>query len=143
MTKSIEDYFCDWEGSTIGFGYGTGEDHVLPCLKQFLEHCDKGAFSCGYKFENMEVLLGGPVTWLLISILCRADIIEYGSSPRYGWLTQKGKMLRYFATRKTVDELIKIVTETDDSYIHCYPDACNCGQNGYQEGIKCDNPFWT
>ena len=43
----------------------------------------------------------------------------------------------------TAEELIEIVTDhSDPNYIPCSPTGCNCSPEGYQEGIKCPNPFW-
>lgn len=145
MTKTLDQYFADWEGSAFGFGYGTGEAYIIPALCKFFaavgEGQEKDRAHC-YDHERLEAVLGGEVAWLLINTLCRADIIEYGTSPRFGWLTSEGERLRdYFAT-KTADELYEIVTEKTEEYLCCYPDACNCGPGGYQKGVKCQNPFW-
>ncbi len=37
MTKSLEAYFSDWEGHVFGYGYGSGEPHVVPALRRFVE----------------------------------------------------------------------------------------------------------
>ena len=138
--KPIDHSFRDWEGSTFGFGYGTGEEHTIPALKQFLELCkDKEA----YDYVELETALTPAVAWLLINVLCKADIIEYGTSPRYGWLTDKGKRLKGFVGKHTADELYEIAAGHDENYISCYPDACNCGESGYVPGRKCPNPFWS
>jgi hypothetical protein len=138
MVKSPDDSFADWEGHVFGFGYGTGEPHTLLALKQFLELCpDQGA----YDYRVIEDHLGAAVTWLMISILCRADVLEYGSSPRYAWLTKEGLALKSYVESKSVDDLVNTACR-DENYIACYPDACNCGPDGYEEGRVCLNPFW-
>jgi hypothetical protein len=71
------------------------------------------------------------VAWLLINHLCQLDIIEYGTSSRFGWLTAEGESLKAFVASKTADELAEIACNHDDV---CYPDACNCGPNGYENG---------
>jgi hypothetical protein len=50
--------------------------------------------------------------WLFISLLVANDMYEYGTSPRGGWLTEKGKRLK------------KIVIENPDwlGYYHEYED---------------------
>lgn len=82
------------------------------------------------------------VAWLLINILAGVDVIEYGTSPRYGWLTDCGKALRAFVETRTVDDLVTIVCEKDENYFNCYPDVCNCGPRGHDGKRYCDNPFW-
>lgn len=131
--KTLDDYFADWESYVFGFGYGTGEEHILPSLKSFLECCNDDA---PYDFQVLEAKLTPTVAWLLINILCRhnVDIIEYGTSPRCGWLTPHGIKLKEFVATKTVDELIGM-TGRDSEYTPCFPDYCNCD-------VQCNNPFW-
>lgn len=138
MTKTLEDYFADWEGATFGFGYGSGEQHTIPALLAFLALCPETG---NYNYEAMEKELGPTVAWLFINILCRADMIEYGTSPRFGWLTETGRRLRAFVLSKTADELISLTVRGDD-YDPCLPGACNCGPLGYEKGRVCQNPFW-
>ncbi len=144
MTKSIEDNFSDWEADVFGFGYGTGEPHTVPALRKFFELCVPNAegTSRSYDYRQLETELTPPVAWMLINTLCHADIIEYGTSPRFGWLTGRGDRLCAFVLSKTEDELV-LLTCRDSDYGPCYPDACNCGPDGYQAGVKCDNPFWS
>lgn len=140
--KTDKEYFSDWEGYAFGYGYGTGEPVILPALKEFLLLCNSEDSPRSYQYEKLEKHLTPTVAWLLINILCQVDIIEYGTSPRYGWLTQKGERLREFVSKYTDDQLIEICCTHDEEYIHCYPDACNCGPNGYEKGRICQNPFW-
>ena len=135
--KSLDDNFSDWEASVFGFGYGSGEPHIIPALKRFLAEFQDGS----YDYRNLEKSVGETVAWLLINALCRASILEYGTSPRFGWLTKEGKALKEFIDSKTEDQLIEMACR-DSSYVGCYPDACNCGPDGYEEGKKCVNPFW-
>ena len=139
MSKSLEDYFIDWESTAIGFGYGSGEPFTIPALHRFMELCPREG--C-YRYEVLEECLGGAIFWLLVSVLCKAQILEYGTSPRAAWLTNEGRSLRDFVLSKSPEELVEIVTRFDENYIVCYPDSCNCGPNGYQEGVICANPFW-
>lgn len=139
--KTLEDYFIDWEGHVFGYGYGTGEQYTIPALKLFFECLENGRGTNSYNFEVLERVLGQTTAWLLINILCHADIIEYGTSPRFGWLTNKGERLKKFLFGKSKDNLYDLVMSTDENYIHCYPDACNCGE-GYVKGKICQNPFW-
>jgi hypothetical protein len=143
--KTIEENFADWESHAFGFGYGTGEQHTLRALKGFFDLIgEEPDQPRSYNYERLEEKLSAPVAWLLINALCRhsVDVIEYGTSPRFGWLTEEGEALKAFVDTKTVAELEAICCErTEDSTV-CYPDACNCGPNGYLEGVKCPNPFW-
>jgi len=139
MAKTLDENFADWEGHVFGFGYGTGEPYILPVLKRFLALCPGPGET--YDHEALARDLGPAVSWLLINALAHADIIEYGTSPRYGWLTESGRALKAYVESKTDDELVEIACQQRDT--PCYPDACNCGPNGYEEGRVCSNPFWN
>lgn len=135
--KSNEDAFADWEGDVFGFGYGTGEDHIVPALKAFLAGIpDEGA----YDHRSLENAVGAAPAWFLINALCRADIIEYGTSPRFGWLTPQGKALQAFTRSRTTEELLD-ATCRDENYVHCYSDCCNCQGGSHNHGCK-NNPFF-
>lgn len=150
MAKTLKEHFIDWENSAFGYGYGTGEEHTIPALRQFLALCTAkdGRTSHSYDHGEVEAVMTAPLAWMMINLLCTQDIIEYGSSPRYGWLTKEGDRLREFVLDHTVDELLTMVTTRpipsngDDEYCECYPNACNCGTTGYDPRRKCDNPFW-
>lgn len=135
--KTLDNYFADWETETFGYGYGTGEEHVLPALKLFMAAIGRDDRLRAYDHTKLEAAVGAPVAWLLINVLCHADIIEYGTSPRYGWLTKEGEALKAYIDSKTVEELYE-ATSRDQEYVHCYPTYCNC-----DEGEKCSNPFWV
>lgn len=143
IEKSLDDYFADWEGHVFGFGYGTGEDFVIPKLRRFFELTQGGTYGTSYDYVDLERELEPATAWLLINRFCHhgVGVIEYGSSPRFGWLTKEGKHLRDFVLSHTADELIAL-TRRDENYIRCYPDACNCGPEGYEQGRVCNNPFW-
>jgi hypothetical protein len=136
--KTLADNFSDWEGSAFGFGYGTGEHHTIPALRQFLLTIPDGG---SYDYQELERACGPVVAWLLLNVLAHQDIIEYGTSPRYGWLTPQGRSLRKFVAENSLDDLIALSCRESD-YTHCYPDACNCGPDGYLKGRLCGNPFW-
>lgn len=139
MSKTLDDYFTDWESDAFGFGYGSGEKHTIPALKKFLENTPE---KWCYNYVKLEQELTPTVAWLMINILCQKYILEYGTSPRGAWLTKKGIRLRHFILSKTDEELYEL-TSRDEDYIVCYPNVCNCGPNGYQKGVVCQNPFWT
>jgi hypothetical protein len=140
--KSIEDQFRDWEGSTFGFGYGSGEEHTIPALKHFLLLCNQGEYGNSYDYQMLEKALTPTVAWLFINILAKVDIIEYGTSPRYAWLTEKGIRLKEFMRTHTDEQLIEMATDRTEDSTPCYPDACNCGEKGYEKGRVCANQFW-
>lgn len=143
VAKAIEESFVDWESHVFGFGYGTGEEHVLRSLKGFFDAFGVDDRPHSYDYEKVEAAIGAPAAWLLINILCRhgVNIIEYGSSPRYAWLSSEGVALKAFVDTKSVGELVTICCE-DVEHDYCGPDCCNCGPNGYEAGKVCENPFW-
>jgi hypothetical protein len=139
MRTTIEKNFIDWENHVFGFGYGTGERYTIGALKNFLaEVPSRGA----YDYVVLNAAVGADVAWLLINILCRHDIIEYGTSPRYGWLTPQGTALKEFILSRSLDDLEKLACEATEGNDYCAPDCCNCGPKGYEEGRRCPNPFW-
>lgn len=140
-TKTLEQQFVDWESHVFGFGYGSGEPHIIPALRLFLSKCTGGT-GRQYDFNALETILNKAIVWLLINTLCHSNIINYGCSPRFGWLTDKGVALRDFMLSKTDNELVSLIADRPEDYIPCTPDACNCGPNGYEEGRVCTNAFW-
>lgn len=138
MTKTVDDYFADWENHVFGYGYGTGNFHILKVLRTFLMTCPAHG---NYDYEALENACGEAVAWLLLNTLCHARCIEYGTSARYGWLTPVGQRLRVYVVAHTVDQMCEN-SMRDENYTRCYPNACNCGPNGYQKGLVCQNPFW-
>lgn len=141
--KTLDEYFRDWENHITGYGYGSGELLIIPALRKFLMLCNEGAYSHSYDYRKLEAELTPITAWLLINILCHAGVLQYGTSPRNAWLTRTGERLKEFMLIHSEEELIDIVCNYDKDYAHCYPDACNCGQNGYEKGKICKNPFWT
>lgn len=138
IVKSLDGHFRSWESTAFGFGYGTGEKHLLSALKTFLATCHSDDT---YDYRELEEALTPTVAWLLICILCREDIINYGVSPRYAWLDQSGKALKQYVCNRTVEELDEILHDGNPNDI-CMRDACNCGPTGYEKGRVCPNPFW-
>jgi hypothetical protein len=132
-----EKHFVDWEAQVFGFGYGSGESYVLRPLKQFFALCKQGTLSPRYSYEELEERIGCSATWLLINALCHADVIEYGISPRYAWLTGKGILLKEFVDSYTVEELCGMVA-VDKGYVYCFSGHCNCEP----EGPNCNNPLF-
>jgi len=138
MAKTIEENFIDWEHSTFGFGYGSGEQHIVSALKTFLECCNA---TQPYDYRIIENRLTPVVTWLFINILAKQDIIEYGTSPRFGWLTVSGRALKHFIDLHPVEYLVNLVTNVDQDYAYCFPSACDCDKSKDEE--NCKNPFWV
>lgn len=136
--KTAEDYFADWENHVFGFGYGTGEEHIIPALQRFLLAIP---IPGTYDYRTLENAVGPEVAWLLINILCHHDLIEYGTSPRHGWLTVAGLRLQAFCDTYASEALQNMI-QRDENYYHCAPDSCNCGPAGYEAGRVCQNPFW-
>lgn len=131
--------FIDWESTVFGYGYGTGEEFTLKALIEFFNNCFKeDSILLKYDYEIMETKLGSTVAWLMINILAKANIIEYGTSPRYGWLTKAGEFLYEYVKTKNFDELYDIVMSTDEDYDYCYPDHCEC-----DKGIDECNPLFN
>lgn len=140
--KTLAQYFTDWESHVFGFGYGSGEEHTVPAIAGFLQLCPVVGT---YDFRVLEAQLGPLPAWLLVNRFCThgVDIIEYGTSPRYGWLTNQGHRLKAFTDATSTEELVRLCTERKEDYWTCAPDACNCGPTGYEESRKCGNPFWV
>lgn len=139
--KTEDEYFIDWESHVFGYGYGTGEEYTLPALKVFFSTIGEADRPNSYHHRKLEEALTPTVAWLMINILCHADILEYGTSPRFGWLTPHGERLKTFVDGKTADELYNVWADAGE-LSNCSPTACNCGPHGYEEGRKCGNPFW-
>jgi hypothetical protein len=136
--KSPEHQFRDWNNYFIGYGYGTGEVHTLGALKKFLETVHEDGM---YQYQELETAVTPTVAWLLINILIESEIIEYGTSPRHGWLTTSGKELKKFVIRHSLEELFDICCTSmyGEAYIYCCPEFCNC------ESDICitQNRFWS
>jgi hypothetical protein len=130
--KSLDDHFFDWEGHVFGYGYGSGEPHTIPALKTFFAAIPESQ----YDYEVLEAAVNPTVAWLLINTLCHANIIEYGTSPRYGWLTTEGLALKAYIDARDAETLMSGLGRSED-YYGCYPDHCNC------DAGPCHNPFWV
>lgn len=132
--KTIEQHFADWEARVFGFGYGSGEEPILLALKSFLAAMPED----NYDYRNIEAAVTPTVAWLLINTLAHDDKIEYGTSPRFAWLTKSGNALSRFIGERSIDQLVAATNQGSD-YIHCFPDYCNC-DNG---DCRFSNPFWA
>jgi len=109
--------FCRWEGDCFGYSYGTGEEFIIRALQRFFARVPSEGT---YDHEKIGPEIGNEVMWLLINVLCRQPrderlardcVIEYGTSPRFGWLTDFGKELKAFVCGKRPDELLEILSK--------------------------------
>jgi hypothetical protein len=71
-----------------------------------------------YEYRTLEAALGQTITWLLINTLCHADILEYGTSPRFGWLTDEGKCLQAYIRGKTFEELVLLACQNELPFVY-------------------------
>ena len=62
--KTTEEYFRDWISEYFGYGYGTGELHIVPAVRKFLERCEATPGHC-YNYNTLESSLTPVVAWLL------------------------------------------------------------------------------
>lgn len=135
--KTEAQYFADWESEAFGYGYGTGEEPVLTALRAFFSAVSQDG---KYDHRKLEEAVTPTVAWLLINRLAQLDVIEYGTSPRFGWLTPHGDKLRAFCLSRSAEQLAEL-TATDEDYIGCFRDYCNCTASA-EHGCMDTNPFW-
>lgn len=126
--KTLDEYFYDWENHVFGYGYGSGEEHIFSGLKKIMASIPE---SGQYDYQKLEESIDPLSAWLFINVLCKHDIFDYGTSPRYGWLTNSGKILKKYLAETTEFKF------SDQDYHHCYPNLCNCHDG------PCENPFWS
>lgn len=91
-----------------GYGYGTGEYVIVPLIKKFLTLCKANDYK--YDHSEIEKKLGQAITWFLINGLCKLDVIEYGTSPRFAWISGDKEDLVHAIVKSSDDELYKIAT---------------------------------
>jgi len=103
--------FYLWERECFGYGYGSGEFFIFSAMKRMFKLFNKDG---QYDYEILENEIGTAITLLLINALCTTDIIEYGTSPRFGWLTDKGIELKEFMDNKTEHELTELICNVDE-----------------------------
>jgi hypothetical protein len=104
--------FYNWYQSHYSHGYGTGEVHIVWSLKRFVEAIPLDE---AYNYEDIEAKVGPVVAWMFIDVFCQDNLLEYGSSPRYAWLTESGVDLAQFVRSKDATELYDIVTRAPDN----------------------------
>jgi len=96
----------------------------------------------GYRTKELEKCMNPTVLWLLINVLCKAYILEYGTSPRNGWLTKRGICLHEYFKTKTDDELYDIINSVDMTYNHCSSTHCCCGKGEWNKPCF-NNPLFN
>jgi hypothetical protein len=114
--KKEELQFSDWESRVFGAGYGSGELPILKAVKIFFS-CLENEYS--YDYEKLEEKLGDTITWLLINSFDKGNVIEWGTSARYGWLTSCGEFVRCFIKGKSAEELYNIVMSDNRGLCQC------------------------
>lgn len=139
--RTIQEYFIDWYGEAFGYGYGTGDVYYCKALVEFFNSVKPkdGGNSFTYDYEELEKAMGAAEAWFTINELCKQDLIDYGTSPRYAWLSYTGEQMYQFLKGKTADELYELVN-VDSDYIHCYKDYCN--HTELKDKGCLSNPFW-
>ena len=108
--------FTDWETRVFGAGYGSGELPILKAVKVFFDLLEGKR---NYSHEVLEEKLGGTITWLLINAFDKGNVIEWGTSARFGWLTSSGEYVRDFIKDKTAEKLYEIVMADNDGLCMC------------------------
>ena len=143
--KSEDEHFRCWFGDLMGNGYGSGEEHIVPVLKQFMDNLEEYNDGKGlrYDYEHMEKALGPAQFWLMLELLCHGRHLSWGTSSRFGWMEfGHGVNLARYVRSHTVEQMLETIFDGNELSDWCYPNACNCGERGYVEGRKCPNPFW-
>lgn len=138
--KTLDKYFVDWMEYSFGYGYGTGEKHILSALKKFFDSIYNDG---NYDHEILEQAVGPEVCWLLINDLIECDLLDYDISSHRGWLSPEGVELKNYLEARTVEELVAIINDNANQ-IRCTPTYCNC-DGGIDIGNtdRCKNPFWV
>lgn len=93
-------------------GYGTGEQYTIPIMYKFMELLAERS----YDFQVMSVAFGEVTTWVLIELLARCDLIDWGTSSRFGWITERGEQLRDMMRKFTQEEMYEIVTAIPNDF---------------------------
>ena len=127
MKKEIQ--FKQWEQRVFGAGYGSGELPILGAVKMFFNCLEDDR---NYDYKRLEKEMGDTVTWLLINAFDKGNVIEWGTSARFGWLTFCGEFVRDFIKNKTPEELYEIVMEDGEAICECDGEIIGhveCGKN--------------
>ena len=141
-SKELRNYFYDWYADVFGFGYGTGDEYYCRDLLGFFMALGLKDAPSIYSYNHgvLEDRLGKQGAWYIINQLCKSGVIEYGTSPRNGWLTSRGKLMNQVIGEFNHDTLYEFVMSHDDDYCLCMPDYCNHTDSA-DKGCRL-NPFW-
>jgi len=134
--------------------YGSGEQYVVPALKEFLSYYKREAFAPLGIDEFVTNLSQPPLAtltpatiWMLVNTLNAFDILDYGTSPRYGWLTDQGFELKKYLDDNTVEHILDVLFQEHEStkgimFPCSHGDImCCCEDRDDEKGIRCINPF--
>lgn len=105
-----EQDFKAWEKEAFGFGYGSGERPIINVMRKFFKillESKNGPMI--YDYSVLEYIIGNVETWMLINVFCKNGIIDYGTSTRFGWLTEKGEELAVFMNSHSEDDMYDIL----------------------------------
>lgn len=107
MDKQYHDLLTDglhWNA------YG-GDESLYGTLKIFFESIEvrvKPDYRIlSYDYRVLSETVGSSAAWMLIYQFSHLGWINYGTSPRFGWLEEAGVWLHKYVLSKTVDELIE------------------------------------
>lgn len=89
----------------LGWGNYGSEQALCVSLKDFL---DSIPLDCGYDHELLATKVGAAFAWSLIYQFVALGWINYGTSPRYGWLEGDGVWLKAFVATRSADDLYAI-----------------------------------
>lgn len=135
--KTEDQCFAEWLEQTFPYGYGTGEEHFLTALVTFFGSLNDRR----YDYKVLEEKLGPVAAWLLINTFCANDVVDYGTSPRFGFLSTIGQRVQAYLRGKTADQLNEMIGEMPDELRQCTNHYCNCG--GDMESGCTKNPFFS
>lgn len=116
MTLTDDDrMFASLCSDKLGWGAYGGDEALYPALRSFLMWCtpSEGSGVPAYDYRDVSEVIGAAAAWLLVYALVRADLVEYGTSPRFGWLTPEGCWLRDYVKNRTPEQLAD-VHQADD-----------------------------
>ena len=123
MTEDEQLFYCFIDSTDLLF-YGEFESMFLEELDIVLAYCAMES-----KMPVINEMIERYGFWTMISFLNNADMVEYGTSPRTAWLTDKGKRLHAFISSKSLDELEELL-QVD------YQDRYAYDENGQQISCK-------
>lgn len=78
-----------WFPNNTLYDYGELSGILPQYVYAVLKLKQQGLYTDGSNLSSITML----EYWFVLSLLCRYDYVEYGSSPRGAWLTDKGTEL--------------------------------------------------